>query len=348
MLRQFLSTLMFLVPAVVLGQSPNPARPSGVAQSGQPTAMHLNVEVYPKSGLPVTGLTQSDFTVVDNTNPRPIASVRAVTRGQQPTEVILLFDAVNAPFQTLAFERGQVEKFLRASGGALPVPFTVAILTDQGTQILPGYSRDGNALATSIESNAPGLREMNRSAGVWGAEQRLDVSLKAAGQIFAYAAKQPGRKLVYWLSPGWPLLSGPGVQLDKRQQQQIFSNVVEFSNAMRGGDITLYSLNPLGPSESLFRADYYEAFLRGIGNPNQTDIADLSVQVLALQSGGLALNSSDVGSMIGKCLTDTGAWYELSFDPAPSEHANDYHHLEVKVDRPNLTVRTRDGYYGKP
>ncbi len=46
-------------------------------------------------------------------------------------------------------------------------------------------------------------------------------------------------------------------------------------------------------------------------------------------------------------MDDTRAYYELSFRPLPGE-PNEYHALEVKVDKPGLEARTRTGYYSGP
>jgi hypothetical protein len=38
----------------------------------------------------------------------------------------------------------------------------------------------------------------------------------------------------------------------------------------------------------------------------------------------------------------------LSFDSAPADQPNEYHQLEVKVEKSGLSVRTRSGYYAQP
>lgn len=326
-------------------QVPELRLPPVTEQGGR---VRLDVEVAPKGGAPVKDLTEADFSVLDNGAPRPIAGFRELSSAQEPVHVFLIFDAVNARFQTVAYERGRVEKYLSSADGDLPAPFTIGFLTDGGIQLQQGSSRDGKALSQSIEANAPGLREINRAAGFWGADERLDISLQGIQQVIAYAGREPGRKLVIWVSPGWPLLSGPNISLDGHQQDRIYSTVAAYSTAMRQGDVTLYSLNPLGPGEALVREDYYQSFLRGVSKPSQTDLADLSVQVLAMQSGGQVINSSDIGQAIQKCIADAASWYELTLDPPPAEHANEYHHIEVRVNRPNVKVRTRDGYYLQP
>ena len=40
--------------------------------------------------------------------------------------------------------------------------------------------------------------------------------------------------------------------------------------------------------------------------------------------------------------------YEVTFDPAGGASANEYHHVEVRVNKPGLTIKTRRGYYAIP
>jgi len=70
--------------------------------------------------------------------------------------------------------------------------------------------------------------------------------------------------------------------------------------------------------------------------------------VLAVQSGGLTLNSNDVPGMLQSCVKDADNYYEISFDPAPTEKSDEYRPLQVRVAKSGLTVRTRQGYYAEP
>ena len=309
-------------------------------------AIHLNVEVTEKSGAPVAGLTQQDFTLTDNNTSTPITSFRAATLASEPVQVLLVLDAVNTRFTEVAYEQNQLQKFLKSDGGKLPVPTNLAVITDTGTQTEQTFTTDGNALSASLDHYSAGLRDLRRSAGIYGADERLDLSLKAMRQLSAYAATLPGRKILIWLSPGWPLLSGPRIELDAKQQNQIFANIVSFSTQLRQANLTLYSVNPLGAEEGVFQANYYEEFLKGVSNPGKVDLGDLALPVLALQSGGLALQgSTDVAGSLRRCFQELQSWYEISFDPPPTDAPENYHHLNMKVDRPGLAVRTRDGYY---
>lgn len=322
------------------------AVPPSAGTSGQ---IKLDVVVTPGSGGPVQGLQQQDFVVLDNKVPRPITSFTPIAGSQAPVEVILLIDAVNARFDTVAYERDQINKFLTADGGELAHPVTLAVLTDQGTQIQQGGSQDGKKLKEALDQYGIGLRTLRQSAGFYGAEERLDISLRALDGLIAREETKPGRKLVLWVSPGWPLISGPGVQLDNKQQQAIFKQIATLSTRLRKAQITLYNINPLGAGENLLRADYYKTFLNGVSKPSQVDIGDLGLQVLATQTGGLALTTdNDITAMLQRAMNDTKAYYEISFDAAPGEHPDEYHRVNVQVEKSGLIARTRTGYYAQP
>jgi hypothetical protein len=78
-------------------------------------------------------------------------------------------------------------------------------------------------------------------------------------------------------------------------------------------------------------------------------MGDLTLGVIAAQSGGLVLNpGNDLATELQKCVADAAAYYEIAFDPVISDRPSEYHHLEVRVAKPGLTVRTRKGYYSQP
>ena len=314
-----------------------------------PGKIYLDVVVTPKSGPPVSGLQQQDFTLIDNKTPRPLSSFQALGGNDAPIEIILLIDAVNIGYNQMSYARDEIDKFLSANGGHLAYPTALAIFTETGTQIQEGFSTDGKALSASLEQYVIGLRSVGRSAGFYGADERFGLSLKTMHQLAVREAARPGRKFILWVSPGWPVLSGPGVLVSSTQQQQLFADIVELSHLFEQGRITLYSIDPLGTADFGGRALYWQAFTKGVSKPSQVQIGNLALEVLATQSGGLALNTNnDVASLLQRCMTDGSAYYELSFDPPIGDQPHEYHRLEVKVDKPGMTARTRQGYYSQP
>ncbi|HLI77480.1 MAG TPA: VWA domain-containing protein [Acidobacteriaceae bacterium] len=323
--------------------------------TGSPAAMNngpmeLNVVVTAGDrGKPIAGLPQGNFTVLDNGAPQAIRSFRAVSGSAAPVKVLIVIDAVNVGYDRIAYERQEIEKFLRANDGRLAEPTALAVFSDTGTQIQPGYSTDGNALSQELDKQVIGLRDLRRSAGFYGAEERLDMSLKTLSQLVSRETSEPGRKFILWVSPGWPLLSGPGVQLSAKSQQGLFGEIVDFSNALRAANTTLYAVDPLGAGEGPGRTFYYQEFLKGVTKPSQVVPGDLGVQVLAEQSGGLFLSgNNDIGVLLRQCVDDASAYYEISYQPPPSEMPNQYHRIEVRIADGHLKARTRQGYYSQP
>jgi VWFA-related protein len=313
----------------------------------------LDVVVTDRSGKPRAGLTQNDFVVRDNNQIRKIVSFRAVDGAapvESPVRIILLVDEVNTSFGRVAYERDQLKKFLLQNGGQLTHPVSLAFFSDTGTELQSGSSRDGNVLLADFDQHVTKLRTIRRSAGFYGAAERLDLSLKAISMLAATESKEPGRKMVIWISPGWPILSGPNITLTTKQEQGLFSSIVYLSTELRQARITLYSIDPLGVADAAStRVFYYEEFLKPISKSQDAQAGNLALQVLARQSGGEALNSSnDITQQITRCVAEADAFYTLAVEPTPSDRPNQAHSVAVSVETPGLTARTRNLYYGQP
>jgi len=315
--------------------------------------MTLDVAVTDKSGRPISGLQQQDFTLLDNKLRQKIVSFQAVEGGtatsDPPVEMVLLIDQVNATFTQVAFARDAIEQFLKKNGGKLARPVSTVFFSDTRTEFAIEHSLDGNAIIADLNQKKTSLRIIGRSQGVYGAQDRLQLSLQTLKQIADYELEKPGRKFLVWISPGWPMLSGPNVQFSSKQQQRLFSSIVGLSDELRQARITLYAIDPLGMEDAGgFQPEFYKQFVKGVKKADQVRFGDLALQVLAAQSGGRVFNSNnDVAGEIATCDADAGAFYVLTFDGLPGDGPNEYHTLAIKIDKPGLTARTRAGYYAQ-
>jgi VWFA-related protein len=315
----------------------------------------LDVVVADKAGKPVSGLDEQDFTLLDNKQPRKVVSFHAVqgaaAAAEPPVEVILLVDEINTSYSRIAYVRDELEKFLRRSGGELPRPVTMAFLSDSGLSIGNDYSQDGNAVLAQLKQRSSSLRADAKSQGIYGGEDRVQKSLNAVNQLIDYEMARPGRKLVVWISPGWPFLSSAGMEsaLTVKQRQALFTNIVAFSDGLSRARLTIYSLDPQGAGEDTMRTSEYKDFIKGAATFAQVQLGNLALQVLAYESGGRVFNASnDVSGEIAQCLGDLNTYYVLTLDGAAAKAPNEYHALELKIAKPGLTPRTRSGYYAQP
>jgi VWFA-related protein len=326
------------------------------APATDPHTITLHVVVSGKKPPPIAGLQQSDFVVRLDKKPVPILSFRAVQASapnSEPIQTILLIDAVNVGITRLAYERSQIDQYLRKNGGKLPQPITLVVLTDTGVKITPEPTQDGNAVADFLKQTETGLREFRNNQGFYNWVEQFQISAKALRDLAAFEASRPGRKLLVWISPGWPLLSGPEVHLSTKDQKNLFSQLVFVSSALFQANMTLTSVDPSGVADAIsYNTEFYKEFTKGVPTPNQMQIGNLALQVFSLQSGGQVLNSSnDVAQLLDQATADAATFYDITIATPPADHPDHYHDIAVTVEKaglPGLTARTRTGFYAQP
>jgi VWFA-related protein len=323
---------------------PSSAADVSTAASGP---LSIDVEVTDKLGHHVSGLKREDFTLLDNKQPCNVVDFHEIdTRNStaDPVHIVIVVDMINTDFNVVAREREQLGEFLKQDGGRLAHPTNIAMLTEKGIQIEKTSTTDGNALLASLDDSKSGLRMIGRSAGFYGAADRMEWSLAQLSQLAAYEATQPGRKLAFFISPGWPMLAWAGIDATDKERRWIFNSIVELSNGLREAHVALYTIDPF----ELGRTDpfSYESYLKGVPNANKAEYADLALQVLAVHSGGtVQVTGMDIKGEINNAVRDANAYYILTFAALPADRTNEYHDLRLQVDKPGTTVRTTTGYY---
>jgi VWFA-related protein len=347
--------LLLLPFSFLFAQSAPPnlePRPADTATESS-LQMSLDVHVTDKRGAPIRGLQEGDFAVLVDKKPQRIAAFRAAENesADSPSEITIVVDAVNTPVVAISRARDQLRAFLLQNGGRLPYPVSLVMFSDFGLQVLKAATRDGNALATQFDQYSNTVRTSHRSQGFYGAEDRFNLSVNAFHQLLDGEKTKPGRKMMVWISPGWPLLSGaPLPELSEKMEHELFDQVAMFSAELRQAQVTVYMVDPLGLADAAgLRTIFYKQFVKGVSQPARTLPGYLGLQVFALQSGGQVLNSTnDLISMLNACASDAEGFYVLAFNQPPAENPDQYHAIAVKVEKPNVMVRAPAGYYVRP
>jgi VWFA-related protein len=333
-------------PELTRRLAPNPETPLG--------KMKIDVVVTDAAGHPVGGLTQNDFTLLDNKKPQPILSFQAVNgvlgegNTDPPVEVILLVDVTNTPLRVIGDERNQIERFLRQNDGQLTQPTSLVIFDDQGARALARSTKDGNQLADALNKAEATMHSVLLTTQT--EPVRVTLSLNALERTTEAAGNRAGRTMLIWIGVGWPMLEETGYKFTQKEFAAMFDRVVTISGEMRESRVTLYSIYPTDPAVTDEpRVQHYRSFLKAVPSVNQVRPGDLSLPVLAIQSGGRALDApGDLGEEIASCIADAKAYYTLGFDPLIAKHVDEYHELAVRVRRPDVKARTSAGYYGEP
>ena len=325
--------------------------------------IRVDVTVTDKTGQPVVGLTEKDFTVLDNNQPQKIVTFQVYNGGIQPAtsfEVVLVIDELNM----LANEQGgkmelaaadrEAEAFLRANGGVLQHPTNIYRLMKDGLFATSHVSLDGNELADEIEHGGRGRRIWSTSevAGDIGkiaknddGMSRISHSLVALGSIAVEERRRNGRKLVFWIGNGWQVQGRRGTGLSD------FS--IELLTRMREARIHLWGSSQwpsYDASGNVVPVDDHidNEYLSG-PKKDSIDLGYLSLPVIAARSGGGMLDAArNLAAVIGERVRDEGRYYSISFDPPRTEAVDEYHHLQVEVDKPDTTTYWFKDYYDEP
>jgi VWFA-related protein len=330
----------------------------------------IDLVVTDTQGQPVTGVTAADLTLLDNGQPKPFVTFHSPGDSpaggggklDPPTEVIIFIDTINESIIGYPYMRDEVETFLKSDGGKLAHPVSLYIFDGIDTQRLAPPSQDGNALAAILQNAGLGERPIRHSSPA-SELVRAQISLARLGALAVEKATTPGRKVLLWISPGWDIfntvddwmMSYEYVRRDEaplfKTRKSVFDAIVALSTGLRQARIQLYCIKPNNtPGTGSLEFDRYKSYLKPALSPDKLHVADLALQVLAVQSGGLAVFSTSdyLNGVIAKTLAAAEADYFVSFETAPATRKDEYHDLKVTVNKPGLIARTRAGYYNQP
>jgi VWFA-related protein len=329
-------------------------RPAPAPGSEAEGKIKLDIVVTDEAGRPVAGLEQKDFTLFDNKKSRPILSFHAVDgtvgagRSEPPVEVILLVDVTNTNLRVVGNERNQIEHFLRRNGGRLAQPTSLMIFDDRGVKGQPQRTKDGNRLADELNKAESTMHSILLTEQT--EPDRTTLSLNALQDIIDAENQRAGRTILIWIGDGWPMLESSHYLFTERDHGPWFDRVVSSSVDLREARVTLYSIYPTDPATTDEpHVQHYRSFLKGVPSLHQVRPGDLALPVLAIHSGGRALDApGNLADEIAGCIAEAKAYYTLTFDPAASKHVDEYHALAVRMDNPTLKARTSAGYYGQP
>jgi hypothetical protein len=168
----------------------------------------------------------------------------------------------------------------------------------------------------------PGLG--NRGSGAFASEGKGLLGHFPPGALFGYASGKKG----------------------EQEKRDLFQKICWFSLLLRQARVTLDCFS-IGEDEPA--ADTWSRFLTVVPSAGQASWMNLFKNVLAVQSGGRVLPSSNgLAGPMNDSIENARIFYSFTFDPPLAAHADEYHSLKVELSQPNLTADTSKGYYNQP
>lgn len=273
-------------------------------------------------------------------------------------DVSLLKVAVEkfTPQKSLELQQAEVEKLLPS----VLIPGDSGLRGAQGSQALQ-----------MLQHMSAFLNEQTNFA-----ERERAQRTQAAMRLLAHRlAGYPGRKNLVWVSAGFPIvLLTTDVQLttdssnlaqgndplqhsDTNFEGDLHQLAAELSDAQ----ISVYSVDAHGLVGSTMQdasqhgtneagflrtgAEYGAALARSGNDLRQTQD---TLQLLSAESGGrLFKNSNDVASAVATSVADGSSYYLLGYYPENKNWDGKFRKIQVKLDKSDMDVRHRAGYFAK-
>jgi hypothetical protein len=180
---------------------------------------------------------------------------------------------------------------------------------------------------------------------------KFQLSVTALRNFAHHQQDVPGRAIVIWLGPGWPVLSGPHFTPDTPHvRENDFENIVELSTDIREGQLTLDAVSwPVSLPVARLDPAKWQILMGGTPTASQASASSLAMPVLAHMSGGqVYFNQKTLAVALSACLEDASTYYVVGFDSVPAAQADEFRTIELTVDKPGVTVRTTTAYYAQP
>jgi VWFA-related protein len=353
--------LCLFISPLIHAQQTSPQESAQVPSSQEVLKSHtyvvvLDVVVTDKNDRPVKGLSKSDFGVSEDKESQDIASFEehslqdsSVAAGPETSaQTIILIDEMNTQYTDLAYARYCMRKLLQKNEGQLSQSTALMALTNKGLIVLHQPTRDGNALWSALDHHRPDL-PWRLQGGVYGASERINVSLGALEQIAVAFADSPVRRSIVWISPGFPILSS--ARLDQSTQSKLFSAIRRLSLDLLHARLTIYTVDPRGliADSGYVTAQTFYTESEVFSNNAKLDFRDMVLEQFSGETGGKSFwGRNDVDAEVARSMNEEANYYTLTYYPTNQLLDSKYRKISIKMNRRDLKARTRAGYFAAP
>jgi VWFA-related protein len=333
------------VPAMPQQSAADSQAPSTATIHVQSRLVVLDVVVTDKKGKPLTGLSKSDFTVLEDGKPQTLRHMdyTALAGDSKASgfKSVFVLDVLNSTLDESAYGKAQLAHYLSTQPETLPQPAMLVTVDDRGFKMIAAYTTDRKALQSALHAYKSGIPfDFTRGDN----EARLTITFDALRQIALASIGSPGRTELIWLGHGFPAMNLMNIPpQDAATMQALVQNI---TNQLLEARIVLYKVDPAAvgaPAVTPNMDDADSAF----DDTAQPFADSISFDSMIQQTGGHSFfNRNDVDAEFSKAVDLGGSFYTLSYSPTgESTAAAGYRHIRVLVNQPGAKAVTRQGYF---
>jgi VWFA-related protein len=366
------SGVIVLCTAVLVGQEqpPQPRFRAGV------TFVQVDVSVLDHDRLPVRGLTTEDFGLREDGQPQKIITFKeiAVPSPEAPStpwmrEVapdVRVNDAAERRLFVLVLDDAQVRMEPRTTARVKEIGRRIinelgpndlaAVVFTRNNSGAQDFTNDRGRLLRAVNAFAPALTasgslrlpQMPRSGQVSGDQEGMYFNRASVG-VLKNVAKYltvvlERRKALIYVSEGVPVnfVAGGEMAIVAQETQDALREA-------QRANVNIYCIDPQGLALD------EEMFSAGFGPPpppaerlySSFNLKREFLRSVAAETGGLAiLDRNEFGPGVAQIFRENGSYYLIGYESSNVKTDGKFRRIDVRINRPGLTVRARRGYYG--
>lgn len=292
--------------------TPTPVREEDPVETINSVLVPIPVSITDAAGRAVTNLKLSDFVLKIDGQP---AEIGELSRSETPVRLAMLFDNSSSVLAAREFEKKAAIRFFRRvirPEKDLAALFAVATIT----RLEQPFTRDISAILNSIEAFPPPE----------GATALLEGIVMAS----EYLGEVEGRRVIVIVSDG-----------DDTKSDVTFEQTMR---SVQMGNVQIYVVRTTG----------FENYIRSGNRRGNANVRQLAAErrmgEFTRQTGGavyLPIDEDELDEAFEQISAELSQQYVLSYYPENDEgKRGQLRAITVEVKgRPNLTIRTRKGYY---
>jgi VWFA-related protein len=349
-LARLASALIASCVSVVYAQSPAPQQPGPTFRAGV-EIVQMDVSVLDKDRRPVKGLTAADFTILEGGRPQPIVAFDAVDIPDVDTAgaawmrdaelnvvsndratrrvIVIVIDDTHIPLD----KTKEVQRIARDVIERLgPEDIAAVTYTDQGRR--QDMTQDRQRLLKAVDNfvpHPPGKGMGNSLSCRYRGKYKSNAACVIDTLVTAADALRnapQGRKTLVYISAGVPFLfeMSDGRGADHWGDDMLAIRAMFTS--LQQANVNVYPIDPSGVTGEGIMAPRLDA-----------------LRMFAENTGGRAtLFTNTPWEGVPQIFRENSSYYLLGFRPTNGNRDGSFHRVQIKVNRPDVEIRARNGY----
>jgi len=365
-LSKYCQLLAILLSAVSVSQVPITPDDPGTHITVKSQLVILDTVVTDRKGNLITNLKRDDFQIYEDGVLQRVRDFDAPADRPQipatPTKdrngnddwgdaplTMIVVDEMDTPFTEISYAKQCIEAYLKRQPAQLTEPTILLWLNDHGLRPVTTFTRNRDEILQAIEKHLPSAAgKLARGASV----ELIAASFSALQQAAIFSRGQPGKKEILWVGRSFPGLNGQA--MDYTDKELLANAIHSTVDLLLESRVSLYVIDPtLGTSVDFNNPDAIinTAAIEPIASPKPDDpfANSFNINLFVDQTGGRYYRGmNDLDREISDSVQRGTGFYTLTYTPAFRESPSEYHSITVRMTNPNLTARTKEGYYSTP